>query len=256
MAITKKEVFSWAGFSTSECTNVNSQNYPNLIKFYAISQDGASFVGTDTAETMLKCGAGYMVYSSNVPYSADHLVESDPTAAELVSLAENIFTEFEYTGEPVIDSKFHLTTYFINDKPTYRTLSGSWYIWFDGSVWILSNTKYTKDGTWYEGDKDTPNVDNFVHEDVLFYTEAGIPLFLEDFESTIITEADDPTFVQGESVYSEDGIILYGEDGEDLLFIETDSNPKVGPTNAVMVEGGVNSFLLEDGLDALELESA
>ena len=52
MAITKKEVFSWVGFTESECVNINSQNYPNLIKFYAISQDGSSFVGTDTAETM------------------------------------------------------------------------------------------------------------------------------------------------------------------------------------------------------------
>ena len=256
MAITKKEVFGWAGFTTNECVNVDSQNYPNLIKFYSLSQDGASFAGTDTAETMLKCGAGYMIYSSSVPYSADELVESDSVAGELLSLAENVFENFDYTGEPMINSKFHLTTYFINDKPTYRTLNGSWYIWFDGSVWILSNTKYTKDDVWYEGDTTNPNVDNFVHEDVLFYTEAGLPLFLEDFESTIITEADDPNFEQGESVYSEDGIVIHGEDGEEILFLETDDNPPIGSFHAVMGEGGINPFQLEDGIDVLELESA
>ena len=98
MAITKKEVFSWAGFTSSECVNVNSSNYPNLIKFYALSQDGASFTGTDTAENMIKCGAGYIVFSSNVPYSADELVESDSVAGELLSLAENVFTQIDYTG--------------------------------------------------------------------------------------------------------------------------------------------------------------
>jgi hypothetical protein len=256
MAITKKEVFSWAGFTSSDCVNVNSSNYPNLIKFYALSQDGASFSGTDTAENMIKCGAGYIVFSSNVPYSADELVESDLVAGELLSLAENVFTQFDYTGEPVIDTKFHLTTYFINNKPTYRTLDGSWYIWFDGTVWVLSNTKYTKDDIWFEGDATNPNVDNFVHEDVLFYTEAGLPLFIEDFESTLITEADDPNFVQGESLFIEDGIILHGEDGEDILFIETDENPPVGPTNVLIGEGGLVGFHMEDGVDYLELESA
>ena len=61
MAITKKEVFSWAGFTASECVNASASNYPNLIKFYALSQDGSSFVGTDTAQNMLKCGA-YICY--------------------------------------------------------------------------------------------------------------------------------------------------------------------------------------------------
>ena len=94
------------------------------------------------------------------------------------------------------------------------------YLW-DGLVWILSNTKYTKDGTWFEGDTNTPNVDNYVFEDIVFYTGADI-LFIEDSESTIITEADDPNFVQGESLFLEDGIVLHGEDGEDILFIEID----------------------------------
>ena len=166
----------------------------------------------------------YIVFSSNVPYSADELVESDPVAGDLLSLAENVFGKFDYTVDPVNDT-FYITTYFINNKPTYRTMSGSWYIWWDGLVWILSNTKYTKDGTWFEGDTNTPNVDNYVFEDVVFYTEAGDILFIEDSESTIITEADDPNFVQGESLFLEDGIVLHGEDGEDILFIETDSNP-------------------------------
>lgn len=255
MAITKKEVFSWAGFTSSECVNASASNYPNLIKFYALSQDGSSFVGTDTAQNMLKCGAGYMLFSSNVPYSADELVESDPVAGDLLSLTENVFEKFDYTGDPV-NNTFYLTTYFINDKPTYRTLNGSWYIWWDGSVWILSNTKYTKDGIWYEGGKTSPNVDNFLHEDVLFFTEAGDPIHLEDMNTTLITEADDPSFQQGESLFLEDGIILHGEDGEDIIFIETDDNPKVGPFNTLMAEGGLNAFHLEDGLEYLELESA
>ena len=74
--------------------------------------------------------------------------------------------------------------------------------------------------------------------------------------TTLITEADDPSFQQGESLFLEDGIILHGEDGEDIIFIETDDNPKVAPFNTLMAEGGLNAFHLEDGLEYLELESA
>ena len=38
-----------------------------------------------------------MLFSSNVPYSADELVESDPVAGDLLSLTENVFEKFDYT---------------------------------------------------------------------------------------------------------------------------------------------------------------
>jgi len=254
MAITNNKAFAWEGKTSAACINVDvSTLSSNLLKFYGLNQDGSSFVGSETGLSVINCGSAYLLFSQNVPYDLPSAVESTSVGGDSLELKSPVVESFIYTGDQV-SGTFHLTSHFVNERATYMTEDGSWYIWFDGTQYILSNTKYTKDDLFYESGSEDPTVENYGFLDTPMACEDGLTELLIEDGSFLISEYDNPNFVQGGRMFTEAGVMLLSEAGVEL-FAETDSNPIVTIDRQLMNEDG-SAPLYSEGYDYFELESA
>ena len=151
--IKNKTSFVWVGLANDACTDVFIGDFQGKLQNTFIgSQNGASIPSSDPLQANLDvtyqnldCGVGSLVFSFEVPYEIGDITESDYKEDKGL-IVVNYPMQFVFSGSSG-QGVYKITSQFKNDKPVYK--NGEWYLWFDGSNWILSTPSPDKSGENY-----------------------------------------------------------------------------------------------------------
>ena len=155
------QLLGWHGTSTQECTSVSLTTQQDIEYFYAIDQGGSSaklgtpfLAGIGSGDiTDIECGVSSFVVVVN-PISPTGYVSSELTSDQgrISLLFPESIAISDLTGEfDPANGNFKMTTFFKNDKPTYKNENG-WWIWWNGTDWSLTDSIQNPTKTLKNGD--------------------------------------------------------------------------------------------------------
>ena len=198
---------AWFGKTTTSCTGSSVADLDGSLKnAMVLKLDGTAAESTNpftaglgTTFTTLLCGSAYYMQSVDgvAPYTVSDMVASNlDTDAGKISLAypESVSLPGDLPGAGV----YKMTTTFKANKPTYK--NGDWWMWWDGSNWVISTPGMDKSGTEgvdyhvgpvaLDGSVDIvfPPVGVTVPGGALYTEDVASVLAVEDLAAVITTE--------------------------------------------------------------------
>lgn len=196
----------WMGSTASECSDLPLDDLKaDVFSAAVVDQSGASIPGERATAAWLsgwklKCGS-IVSFTSN---SAESYTVTNMVAGSLdddrgrVQLAFPETVSFSNGIAAGINGLYKMTTTFKSNKPTYY--NGTYWLWFDGSSWVLSTTGMDKDGTFWMNNSDDMTTMPYVDENgnegagsavpggALYTEDAAGVLAVEDLAAVITTE--------------------------------------------------------------------
>lgn len=148
--INNKQLLAWVGITTETCSgptiaDLSKLNFTTRISQTGTAEDSTPFgAGLGVEYTTFDCGTGCLISSSEVPYEIGsiHPAHLD-TDMGRISLAYPVSVSLP--GDLPGAGTYKMTTTFKSNKPTYK--NGAWWMWWDGSNWVISTPGMDKSGT-------------------------------------------------------------------------------------------------------------
>lgn len=189
-----KLYLAWIGNTTSACNNASVGDYNGkLTNLLGMDQAGSGLpngspqmASIGLGLTAFNCGSTYYIQSVTdvEPYTITGMVASNlVNNAGLVQLAypESVVLAGTIDGT----GTYSMTTTFKSNKPTYK--NGDWWMWWDGSKWVISKPGMDTTGTFHNGPVTIDGSEPLEFGNVGVTTPAGA-LYTEDLLSVLASE--------------------------------------------------------------------
>ena len=203
-----KEYLAWMGSSTEECVGASLADLSgDLMVAFRVLQGGAGVssskpgtAGIGITYSNFHCGGGYFLKGEgDSTYTVGSMVATSlDVDAGKIALAFPETVVFSDGIVEGINGLYKMTTTFSENKPTYY--NGTYWLWFDGTGWVLSTPNRDKSGVHYMNNslnitdrpyndsEGNPGAGSAIPGGALYTEDAASVLAVEDLAAVITTE--------------------------------------------------------------------